>query len=50
MSKELKHFLAAALLIAAACGTALIVLRRPEETGETFEEIVQSCEELMRCL
>lgn len=31
-------------------GAALILLRRPEETGETFEEIVQGCEELMRCL
>ena len=31
-------------------GIELVLIRRPEETGETFEEIVQSCEELMRCL
>ena len=35
---------------ARSTGAALILIRRPEETGETFEEIVQSCEELMRCL
>jgi precorrin-6x reductase len=38
------------VLAAKQTGITLILIRRPEETGETFEEIVTSCEELMRCL
>jgi precorrin-6x reductase len=30
-------------------GAGLIVLRRPEEDGESFEEIAAACEELMKC-
>ena len=30
-------------------GAELIVLRRPEEDGESYEEIVKACEELMKC-
>ena len=33
---------------ARSTGAALILIRRPEETGETFEEIAAACEELMR--
>ena len=29
-------------------GAELVLIRRPEETGETFEEIAAACEELMR--
>ncbi len=29
-------------------GIELVLIRRPEETGETFEEIAAACEELMR--
>ena len=29
-------------------GIGLVLIRRPEETGETFEEIAAACEELMR--
>ncbi len=37
--------------LAAKCtGTQLILIRRPGETGESFEEIVMDCEELMKCL
>ena len=35
------------VLSPADCGVEGLAV---EETGETFEEIVQSCEELMRCL
>lgn len=35
---------------AANTGVELVLIRRPEETGETFEEVVKSCEELMKCL
>ena len=31
-------------------GVELVLIRRPEETGETFEEVVKSCEEMMKCL
>ena len=31
-------------------GIELVLIRRPEETGETFEEIAAACEELMKCL
>ena len=31
-------------------GIELVLIRRPEETGETFEEVVKSCEEMMKCL
>lgn len=37
-------------LAAGNTGTKLILIRRPDETGETFEEIVTRCEELMKCL
>ena len=30
-------------------GAALIVLRRPEEDGESEDEILKACEELMKC-
>ena len=30
-------------------GAGLIVLRRPEENGESYDEIVKACEELMKC-
>lgn len=30
-------------------GAGLIVLRRPEEDGESFDEIAAACEELMKC-
>ena len=29
-------------------GAQLVIIRRPEEKGETFEALVQSCEEMMR--
>ena len=32
---------------AAQSGAALVVLRRPEECGETAEEILQRCRELL---
>lgn len=35
---------------AANTGAELVLIRRPEETGETFEEVVKSCEEMMKCL
>ena len=31
-------------------GIELVLIRRPEETGETFEEIAAACEEMMKCL
>ena len=31
-------------------GIELVLIRRPEETGESFEEIAAACEELMKCL
>lgn len=31
-------------------GAELVLIRRPEETGETFEDVVRSCEEMMKCL
>ena len=31
------------------CGAALLVLRRPVETGAGFEEIVSECEGLLKC-
>ena len=31
-------------------GIELVLIRRPEETGETFEDVVRSCEEMMKCL
>lgn len=31
-------------------GIELVLIRRPEETGESFEDIVKSCEEMMKCL
>ena len=34
---------------AAAAGTALVVLRRPAEQGETADEILQSCKEMIPC-
>ena len=37
------------LRAARACGVRVIVLRRPEETGETMETILQEIEELRRC-
>lgn len=37
-------------LAARRTGVKLILIRRPDEAGETFEEIVKSCEELMKCL
>lgn len=37
-------------LAARSTGTQLVLIRRPEERGESFEEIVTSCEELMKCL
>ena len=33
----------------AALGVSLVVIRRPEESGETMEEISQLCEEMMTC-
>lgn len=33
---------------AKACGAELIVIRRPEETGRTFEEVAALCEEWLR--
>ena len=33
---------------AQATGVTLVVIRKPEEKGETFEALVQSCEEMMR--
>ena len=38
------------VLAARRTGVRLILIRRPDEAGETFEEIVKSCEELMKCL
>lgn len=38
------------VLAAKRTGIQLIVIRRPDETGESFEEIAASCEELMKCL
>ena len=35
---------------AAHTGAELVLIRRPEETGETFEEVVKSCEEMIKCL
>ena len=37
------------LRAARTCGARLVVLRRPEETGETMETILQEIEELGRC-
>ena len=31
------------------CGVKLIVIRRPKETGETYEEILAKCKEMMAC-
>lgn len=31
-------------------GIELVLIRRPEETGETFEKIAAACEEMMKCL
>ena len=31
-------------------GIELVLIRRPEETGESFDEVVKSCEEMMKCL
>ena len=31
-------------------GAELVLIRRPEETGESFDEVVKSCEEMMKCL
>ena len=31
-------------------GVRMLLIRRPEETGETFEDVVRSCEEMMKCL
>lgn len=31
-------------------GVRLLVIRRPEEVGESFEAILKSCEEMMTCL
>ena len=33
----------------AALGVTLVVIRRPEESGETMEEILRLCEEMMAC-
>ena len=33
----------------AALGVSLVVIRRPEESGETMEEILRLCEEMMTC-
>lgn len=33
---------------AAQTGAELVLIRRPEETGETFEALLKSCEEMMR--
>ena len=30
-------------------GAALILLKRPEEDGESYEQIVEECEEMIRC-
>ncbi len=35
---------------ARAAGAELVIIRRPEEQGETFDEILTFCEEMMRCL
>ena len=34
---------------AAAAGVVLVVLRRPAEQGETADEILQSCKEMIPC-
>ena len=34
---------------AADCNAGLVVIRRPKETGESFEEIVKICMEMMEC-
>ena len=31
-------------------GIELVLIRRPEETGESFDDIVKSCGEMMKCL
>ena len=31
-------------------GIELVLIHRPEETGESFDEVVKSCEEMMKCL
>ena len=31
-------------------GIELVLIRRPEETGESFDDIVKSCGEVMKCL
>ena len=31
-------------------GIELVLIRRPEETGESFDEVVKSCEKMMKCL
>ena len=31
-------------------GIELVLIRRPEETGKSFDEVVKSCEEMMKCL
>ena len=33
---------------AEAAGAEMVIIRRPEETGETFEELLKSCEEMLR--
>ena len=38
------------LRAAEATGVRMILIRRPEETGESFDEIVRTCEEMMKCL
>ncbi|MBQ2323818.1 MAG: precorrin-6A/cobalt-precorrin-6A reductase, partial [Oscillospiraceae bacterium] len=34
---------------AAANGVTLVLIRRPEEDGVSFDEIVSECEEMMTC-
>lgn len=34
---------------AQSTGTQLVIIRRPEDQGESFDEILKSCEEMMRC-
>ena len=35
---------------ARSTGAGLVVIRRQEETGDSFEDIVRGCEEMMRCM
>ena len=43
------YFCLPAAAASAALGVTLVVIRRPEESGETMEEILRLCEEMMTC-